>query len=360
MRCIRLIPCLLVLATVYLIRTVRLAAQSEEKLLAEINQLPEAERQARLIAGAKKESGVNWYVAMNRVFAQELVDRFQSDYPFVKVNTLTGSGGALLNRALSEQRAKSYQFDVFNTRSMTINTLRKAGAIMRYRSPYRANLREGFADKEGYLNGIFATPLVMLFNAKMVPRKEAPNSVEDLLNPKWAGKLAIDDESFDWLAALLDYYGETKGLELAAKLGQQKLNIRRGPTLITQLVAAGEFLVQIEAHHQEAINKKKAGAPIDYQFPLPYGPAKSRIPISIPPHPPQPHAPRLLSVFLMARNGQGIMHSQGRWVGMKQIASKGPDDVGERKVVIPSADKWGDRYNELIGNFNKLLLRQGS
>ena len=33
----------------------QLAAQTEEKLLDDINQLPEAERQARLVDGAKKE-----------------------------------------------------------------------------------------------------------------------------------------------------------------------------------------------------------------------------------------------------------------------------------------------------------------
>src|SRR5262245_12963890 len=72
----------------------------------------------------------------------------------------TSGGGGLLNRVLAEHRAKSFQYDVFNTRSMTINTLKKAGAIMRYRSPYRSALRDGFYDKEGYLNGIFATPPV--------------------------------------------------------------------------------------------------------------------------------------------------------------------------------------------------------
>jgi len=49
-------------------------AQTEEKILEEINQLPEAERQARLIAGAKKEGAVTWYVAMNRTFAQDLIN----------------------------------------------------------------------------------------------------------------------------------------------------------------------------------------------------------------------------------------------------------------------------------------------
>ena len=336
-----------------------LAAQTEERLLDDINQLPEAERQTRLVNGAKKEGSVTWYVAMNRAYAQDLINAFEAQYPFLKVNALTGGGGALLNRVLAEHRAKSFQYDVFNTRSMTINTLKKAGAIMRYRSPYRNSLREGFYDREGYLNGIFATPLVFIFNTKLVSRKEAPTAIEELLNPNWSGKMAVDDESFDWLAALLDYYGEAKGIELATKLGQQKLNVRRGPTLLTQLVAAGEFFLEIDGHHQEAIAKKKAGAPIDYNFPQPFVPAKSLIPIYMSSRPPHPHAAALMADFLMSKKGQEIMSGHGRWVGYKGITSKGPDDIGDRKVVIPSPDKWGDRYQELIGLFNKLLLRQG-
>ena len=82
-------------------------AQTEEKILEEINQLPEAERQARLIAGAKKEGAVTWYVAMNRTFAQDLINAFEAQYPFLKVNALTGGGGMLLNKVLTEHRAKS-------------------------------------------------------------------------------------------------------------------------------------------------------------------------------------------------------------------------------------------------------------
>jgi iron(III) transport system substrate-binding protein len=331
-------------------------AQTEEKLLEEINRLPDADRQERLVSGAKKEGTVTWYVAMNRAYAQDLINAFEAQYPFLKVNALTGGGNALLNKVLTEYRAKSYQYDVFNTRSMTINTLKSAGAIMRNKTPYRESLRDGFYDKDGYLNGIFATPLVFIFNTKMVDRKEAPTSIEDLTNPKWTGKLAIDDESYDWLAALFDYYGEAKGMELATKIGQRKLNVRRGPTLITQLVAAGEFYLEIDGYHQEAIAKKKAGAPIDYVFPQPFVPAKSMIPIYMASHPPHLHGAALLADFLMSKKGQGIMYGQGRWVGHKSITGKGPDDIGDRKVVIPSAEKWGDRYKELIGLYNKLLL----
>ena len=334
------------------------SAQSEEKLLEEINQLPETERQTRLVNGAKKEGSVTWYVAMNRAYAQDLINAFEAQYPFLKVNALTGGGGALLNKVLTEYRARSYLYDVFNTRSMTINTLKKAGAIMRYRTPFRSQLRDSFYDKEGFLNGIFATPLVFIFNTKMVSRKEAPSSIEDLANSKWSGKMAVDDESFDWLAALLDHYGESKGIELATRIGQQSLHVRRGPTLITQLVAAGEFHLEIDGHHQEAIAKKKAGAPIDYVFPQPFVPVKSLVPIYMSARPPHPHGAALMADFLMSKKGQDIMYGHGRWMGHKNIAGKGPDDIGDRKVVIPSPEKWGDRYNELIGLYNKLLLRK--
>ena len=76
----------------------QLAAQTEEKLLDDINQLPEVERQARLVNGVKKEGTVTWYVAMNRTYAQDLINAFEAQYPFLKVNALTGGGGALLNR----------------------------------------------------------------------------------------------------------------------------------------------------------------------------------------------------------------------------------------------------------------------
>ena len=349
-----ILSCLLV----PLLQAQLLNAQSEERMLEEINQLPEAERQARLIAGAKKEGAVTWYVAMNRTFAQELINAFEAQYPFLKVNALTGGGGMLLNKVLTEHRAKSPIYDVFNTRSMTVNTLRKAGAIARYRSPLRASMRDGFADKDGFVNGIFATPLVYIYNSRLVNRKEMPTSVEDLTQPKWSGKMAVDDESYDWLAALMDYYGEGKGLELAARVGQQQLQPRRGTTLITQLIAAGEFLMEIDGHHQEAIAKKKAGAPIDYVFPQPFVPVKSLVPIYLSSRPPHPHAAALMADFLMSRRGQDIMYGHGRWVGHKGIIGKGPDDIGERKVVIPSPEKWGDRYQELIGLFNKLILRK--
>ena len=63
-----------------------------------------------------------------------------------------------------------------------------------------------------------------------------------------------------------------------------------------------------------------------------------------------------MTEFLMSKRGQDIMCGHGRWVGHKSIIGKGPDDIGHRRVVIPSPEKWDDRYQALIGLFNKLIL----
>jgi hypothetical protein len=83
--------CLLLFLACFLSCAALVGAQSEETLLDGINQLPESERQARLVNGAKKEGAVTWYVAMNRIFAQELINAFEAQYPFLKVNALTGA-----------------------------------------------------------------------------------------------------------------------------------------------------------------------------------------------------------------------------------------------------------------------------
>ncbi|HEX7230240.1 MAG TPA: hypothetical protein VF452_07595 [Candidatus Binatia bacterium] len=33
---------------------------------------------------------------------------------------------------------------------------------------------------------------------------------------------------------------------------------------------------------------------------------------------------------------------------LKDLAVGGPDEVGSRKTLVPDAEKWGSRYEELV------------
>jgi iron(III) transport system substrate-binding protein len=323
-------------------------AATGEESLAKINQLAPGERQAALVREAKKEGSIVWYAPMNREDLRQFSSAFEAEYPFLKIELLSGGPQSLLNRVLTEQRAGKHNFDMINIRSSAIYTLKKANAVMRYDTPYRKALRPGFYDKDGYINGIWASLLVYLFNAKQVSRAEAPKTIDDLLQPKWKGKMGIDQDADDWIAAILEYYGDEKGKQIVRNLAAQKLNIRKGRTLVSQLVAAGEFPLQIDAHHHEVVNLRRAGAPIDYVFPEPFVPVKAVSTLTLGRQAPHPHAAALLLDFMISRKGQEIAFRQRRWPAHRELATGGPDDVGSRKTLVPDAEKWGSRYEELV------------
>ena len=331
-------------------------AAPAEDALAKLNRLAPTERQAALVKEAKNEKSVIWYAPMNREDLRQFTAAFETEYPFLKVEVLTGGPQSLLNRILTEHRAGRYNYDTLNIRSSALYTLKKAGAIGRYESPFRRGLRPGFYDKDGYFNGIWASLMVYLYNTKQVNRAQAPRTIDDLLQPKWKGKMGMDQDADDWLAALLEYYGDDKGKQIARSLGAQQLNIRNGRTLVSQLVAAGEFPIQVDAHHHEAVALRKAGAPVDYVFPEPFIPVKSVSSFVMSSQPPHPHAAALLVDFMLSKKGQEIAFNQRRWPASKDLASGGPDDVGNRNTLVPDAEKWGSRYEELV-QLTKVLER---
>jgi iron(III) transport system substrate-binding protein len=261
-----------------------------------------------------------------------------------------------MTRITSEYGARSHLFDITHIRGLFLTPLRKRQVIAAYRSPNRDALRPGYRDEEGYFNAIFTQGQLFLVGSTLFRARDYPKSIEDLLLPKWQGRLGMDDESYDWLAALMDYYGEEKGKQIAERLGQQKLNLRKGNTLLGQLVAAGEIPVMIDGYNHTGYLLKSKGAPIELIFPEPYVTAKTPTAVWIGARAPHPHSAALFVDFLLSKRGQEAMAAQGRWVSRQDV--KYLLDPGKRRVQVVSPLKWGDRSNELVALFDKLIMRK--
>lgn len=333
-------------------------AQSVEELLDKINRLPPGERQQKLAEGARKEGELVWYSTMNRENSQELINLFEKDHPYVNVKLLNGSAVQTMTRINSEYSAKSYLFDITHIRGLFLVPLRKRQIIAAYRSPYRDTLRTGYKDNEGYFNAIFTQGQLYLANKNLLKPQDYPKAIEDLLAPRWKGRLGMDDESYDWLAALIDYYGEEKGRQIAERLGRQQLNLRKGNNLLGQLVAAGEIPLMVDGYNHTGYLLRSKGAPIEIIFPEPYVVAKTPTGVWIGARAPHPHSAALFVDFLLSLRGQEVMAAQGRWVSRQDV--KYLVDPGNRRVQTVSPLKWGERANELVELFDKLILRKGS
>ena len=329
-----------------------LQASGVEEKLEQINRLPEKARTETLEKEARREGEVVWYAAMGSDRAQELIKSFESKYPFLKVRFQPGGASRQLEQLLVEHRTKKHRADIINTRRSFVGVLAKSGAVARYRTPLRSALRDGFSDKKGFVNAIYAQPRVFLFNTHMIARDKAPKSFDDLLDPQWKDRMGLDTTDYDWLSSLIDYHGRGKALEYTGKLARQQLNMRRGPTLLAQLAVAGEFPIVIDAFPEEVLQMKNARAPVDFVLSEPFVPVKTPTTISIAAGASHAHAAALFVDFLLSKPGQEIMASQGRWVSRKDVGYV--VDLKGRRMQIPSPD-WDDKQVELIKLFNGIF-----
>ena len=352
----RKLPALLaVLSWIVLAYPGSLQASGVEEKLEQINRLPEKARTETLEKEARREGEVVWYAAMGSDRAQELIKSFESKYPFLKVRFQPGGASRQLEQLLVEHRSKKHRADIINTRRSFVGVLAKSGAVARYRTPLRSALRDGFSDKEGFVNAIYAQPRVFLFNTHMIARDKAPKSFDDLLDPQWKDRMGLDTTDYDWLSSLIDYHGRGKALEYTGKLARQQLNMRRGPTLLAQLAVAGEFPIVIDAFPEEVLQMKNARAPVDFVLSEPFVPVKTPTTISIAAGAPHAHAAALFVDFLLSKPGQEIMASQGRWVSRKDVGYL--VDLKGRRMQIPLPE-WDDKQVELIKLFNGIFSIQ--
>jgi ABC-type Fe3+ transport system substrate-binding protein len=147
------------------------------------------------------------------------------------------------------------------------------------------------------------------YNSKMVVGKDIPQRVEDVLNPKWKGKLASTPyaASFDRLSMI---WGEEKTTAFLGKFVKQVAGlIRCGED---DRIAAGEFAMLVFncdlASPQEA---KEKGGPVDGQVFRDAG-ILSYWYVTVPTNARNSNAATLLAAFLLSKHGQDILYKTER------------------------------------------------
>lgn len=325
-----------------------------EALLAEINKKPEAERKKALLEGAQKERIVYYYGSTSLSDTQEIIRGFNKQYPFVEVRFTRLGGASVANKVMTEYRANVHNVDVVSLRGTFVPELAERKIIIKYDSPMRRFLRKGFADEDGYLSGVYATGYTMIYNTKRVKPGEVPKSYDDLLQPRWKGRLVIDAEGYDWFAGIIDLWGEAKANSFLQKLtNEQNLKFLRGGshTHMTQLVAAGEYDLLIDGYVHNGVEIKGQGAPIDYVF---VSPVIIRPPstVSIVSRPPHPYAAALFTDYKLSKESHELMaHKQSRWTTRSDVKWLTEPNT---EVHVVSPLKWGRKYNDVVATFKKI------
>lgn len=308
---------------------------------------------ANLVEGAKREGRVVFYTPLNITDSRALLQRFEQKYPFVKTELLRLSAEPLLNRILTEERAGRSAVDVVNNN--VINALKKAKLLALYKSPEQAAYPEAFRDPDGFWTSLNSNYYVLGYNSKLIPAKEAPADWSDLLQPKWKAKIGMDQEEFEWFAAMSDAWGRERALKFHRALAQQQIHWRKGHTLISQLIAAGEFpLGIVYAHRAESM--KRAGAPIEWVKSL--NPVLATLtPVALAAKAPHPNAAKLLVDFLLSREAQQMLIAANRVSGRSDVESIVPE-MHPSKLKLQTIDpRIAEELNRHAAEFRDIYFR---
>jgi iron(III) transport system substrate-binding protein len=302
--------------------------------------------------GAKKEGKLVWYTVMAVTEAKPLMDAFALRYPYVQVELFRASGESLLNRIHTETRAEKWHFDVVATAG-GIDILAQQKLLSPYLSPEAKGYDREVKDQRGYWTGILSNYYVIGYNAELVSKSEAPMNWDDLLQPKWKGKISIDQEEYKWYAAMLAAWGKEKAGKFMTTLAKQEIQWRKGHTLIAQLIAAKEFpMGLVYAHRVEEMKKKRA--PVEWINTLdPTVVSVNGIGLSARPN--SPYSGKLFVDFVLSKPGQEVIRSAGRIPARADVAPPSPVfDQKKLKLKAVPADVE-TRYKDYIQEFNRVF-----
>ncbi len=308
-----------------------------------------ADRTQRLLAGAKKEGTLSMYTSAQGDDMGALVAVFEKKYG-IKVSMFRTSSEKVLQRAVTEARANRHTVDVLETNGPELESMHREKILQKVASPHHANLIGPALRPHGEWVGTRLNVFVQAYNTKLVKKEELPKSWEDLAQPRWKGRLGIEAEDADWLSGVMEDLGEARGTKLFKDIvAKNGISVRKGHTLLTQLVASGEVPFALTVYNYKAEQLKQKGAPIAW---LAVGTAIARPNgVGIARRAPNPHAALLFYDFEISEEGQKVLVSRDFVPVNRKVDTplgRLPLRFVDARVMLDEYDKWVKLYEEIF------------
>jgi len=308
-----------------------------------------ADRDKRLVEGAKKERQVVLYSTMTVADGKAFGAAFERKYGVQLVHWRTSSE-KIVQRAVAEARGRRYEADVFESSANHLEALRREKLLEDFHTPVLSEIvpaalprshRQYVADRFVFF--------VMGYNTNLVKPGELPATFEELLQPRWRGRIAIEGTDVTWFAAVTKAMGEQKGLAYFRRLAAMKPEIRHGHIHTAQLVASGEVPFFLTAYNNNMETLKSKGAPVDWKPLQPaFGQAAA---IGLARHAPRPHAALLFAEFVLSKEGQEIYKSVNRVPTSMAVDSplnKFKYEIIDPVLALDEGEKWEKLFSDLF------------
>lgn len=306
------------------------------------------------LAAAKKEGKVSVITDVTAALRDALTLDFQKKYG-ISVELFGSSGREVAPRVAAERKAGQFLWDIYIHGSTTalqsmipmggFDPLEPALLLPDVKDPktWRGGAIE-FLDPGKTV--VVMTPFhrgTIFYNTKLVSAKEF-TSHKDLLNPKWTGKMVLDDprRSGPGFATFTFFYLHPElGADFIRALGKQQMTILRDYAQEVDAVGQGRYPVLLGGADFVVANRMKQGVPIAIVEPrelkegTDVSPANGNVALFN--RAPNPNAAKIYVNWLLSKDGQSIFARANGYVSARLDV---PTDHTEPwKVPLPGAIK---------------------
>jgi len=229
-----------------------------------------------LFSCASDQQALVIYSPHGKEMLDDFARQFEAANPGVKVNWLDMGSQDVLDRIRSER--SNPQADIWwGAPSSFFMKAAKEGLLQAYQPSWGDAISPSRRDSSHRWYGTFLTPEVIAFNAQVLDRQSAPQDWDDLLDPRWRGKIAIRDPLASgtmraiFSAMIWRFYRETgsaeKGYWWLRKLDANTKSYPANPTLMYLQIARGEAQVTLWNMPDIELQHQVYGYPFDYVLP---------------------------------------------------------------------------------------------
>ena len=311
-----------------------------------------ADREKILIEGAKKEGQLVFY--NSHTWFKAVAQEFEKKYPFIKVAQWRANGADVMKRVIEESHGGRFLADVVETTAGNIGKLQQDGLLQEHYSP-ELHFFDDAVKKKGQ-GGVYywadrETYISLGFNTDHVPLAEAPKRLNDLLDPKWKGKISLAGGATAprWIGAVL----ETAGREFLEKLSGQDVSVHNlSGAGLANLIVTGEVPISPTIFDSNMFVAKRKGAPVEWR---PLEPVVANVGYSgIVAKAPHPHAALLFIDYLHTQEGQQFIVKGGLSSPRNDVESL----VNQKfKKTYFEAKYSVDQYEKKLAEWQDLIQR---
>jgi len=310
----------------------------------------------KLLDAAKKETGaIIAYGSLESNTVEPIIDVFRQRTGLT-VEYWRASATKVMDRALAALRAGKSVFDVMVNNSGAIHVMKKEGLFTKYLSPAAKAFPKEVVDAE--VGPIYRnTPVGIVYNRSSVSAADAPKSLEELLNPKYKGKIVMPDPTqhtttLQWLASLYKLMGKEKADRFIQDLGASKPFMVESFAPAAERVSTGETPLAISLIRYTVTYADK-GAPVDYVRMGKMLSTGQYLALSKKPN--HPTGAKAFIDFFLGDESMRILAKMGEFVNRKGIY---PPLADANKIQAVEMDDFDAKeFREKTQEFQKIFLK---